>query len=728
MQIYKVGGCVRDVLLNQNPKDIDYVVIGSTEKEMLSLGFELVGKDFPVFLKDGYEYALARTERKNGFGYNGFDVNTNNVTLEEDLFRRDLTINAIAMDDKGNFIDPYNGIEDLKNKTLRHISHHFKDDPVRILRIARFSARYNFNIHPTTYILMKEMVNNGEIDYLTKERVWKEIEKVMTEPYLKLFFSTLININALEKIFGIDKFNLSGLNEKNSFEKNLCIIFSQLNDTQIKEWKMPEDYKKLISDYKKYNHMNYKLLEIQDKLAFIKLTKAKHNTDYVKKLMELCGDNSFNSLINDIKKLKEINYENIDIKDKKNIKNIINEIEIKALKKEKEVPIIIHGSHNSLDIDGYMIVDHEISTNEAKELYKKYPDINLNFIIVENGNVVWVLKGLTDEANNSIIKTYDLHKQKYKNVVTSLIPRQYALKALRTIRGLLTHLTKTQYREEVKKALYSNDLLYKVEVLSKINLLQINDFYKKNKVETYKFIAFQLAQTLDLIKNDKEIFTKNDASISFPKLKPFIDRNENTTPEELQNHLNIFCKLLKENIHKMEYQELYSTNFNNKKEILDVVNEKTLNKVVVFDIDGTLLDETHRKHLRDEKKWNEYFQECDKDTPIYEIIELTHFYKNKGFDIHIMSGRSDIILDKTIDSLKKYNIVYDKIRLRSNNNHTPDYLVKPSWVKKEIGVERVEIIFDNDERVIENFNKLNIKTINVNDLIKKETKIKNKLV
>jgi tRNA nucleotidyltransferase (CCA-adding enzyme) len=185
MKAYLVGGAVRDTLLNFPVRERDWVVIGETPEAMLNRGFIEVGKDFPVFLhpETKEEYALARTERKTTHGYKGFTVHaTPDVTLEDDLIRRDLTINAIAMLDDGSLIDPYNGQADLKNKVFRHISPSFCEDPVRVLRIARFCARYQhlgFSIAPETQILMQEMVQQGEIDFLVPERVWAETKKAL---------------------------------------------------------------------------------------------------------------------------------------------------------------------------------------------------------------------------------------------------------------------------------------------------------------------------------------------------------------------------------------------------------------------------------------------------------------------------------------------------------------------------------------------------------------------
>ena len=168
MQIYLVGGAVRDKLLGIEQSDRDYVVVGSNPEKMLALGFSQVGHDFPVFLhpKTHEEYALARTESKNGTGYLGFNCDFNeNITLEEDLLRRDLTINAMAMDEKGNIIDPYHGMEDLKNRILRHVSDAFVEDPLRVLRVARFYARYyhlGFKIADETKVLMRKISRSGD--------------------------------------------------------------------------------------------------------------------------------------------------------------------------------------------------------------------------------------------------------------------------------------------------------------------------------------------------------------------------------------------------------------------------------------------------------------------------------------------------------------------------------------------------------------------------------------
>ncbi|XKM13280.1 multifunctional CCA addition/repair protein [Orbaceae bacterium ac157xtp] len=207
MEIYLVGGAVRDKLLNLPIKDKDWVVVGATPQILLNKGFQQVGKDFPVFLhpQTKQEYALARTERKSGKGYKGFICDFNpNITLEEDLARRDLTINAIAMNSKGDVIDPFNGLSDLKNRILRHVSPAFAEDPLRVLRVARFAARFyklGFSIAPETMKLMQLIVKNGEMQALTAERVWNETEKALATSSPEIYFLTLKECGALQILF-----------------------------------------------------------------------------------------------------------------------------------------------------------------------------------------------------------------------------------------------------------------------------------------------------------------------------------------------------------------------------------------------------------------------------------------------------------------------------------------------------------------------------------------------
>ena len=248
MKVYLVGGAVRDKLLGLEPKEKDWVVVGSSPQEMLAKGFKQVGKDFPVFIhpKTGEEYALARTERKSGHGYTGFNFDTNsNISLEEDLERRDFTINAIAQDDNGNLIDPFNGQLDVKKKQLKHVSNAFSEDPLRVLRAARFKTNLSgFDIAKETIYEIDKIKNSGELDYLTGERIWLELYK-SNNP-----FEFLRNLDYLNIDYIIPGYN------KNSdcFNKNLnkLLNISLFMHKCIKELdsfctklKVPNEYKDL---------------------------------------------------------------------------------------------------------------------------------------------------------------------------------------------------------------------------------------------------------------------------------------------------------------------------------------------------------------------------------------------------------------------------------------------------------------------------------------------------
>lgn len=205
-ETYLVGGAVRDELLGLPVADRDWVVIGATPEDLLEKGFQQIGNDFPCFLhpETRDEYALARTERKSGIGHTGFVCDFGReITLEEDLSRRDLTINAIAKTQDGRFIDPYGGRDDLKTKTLRHVSDAFTEDPLRVLRVARFASRYaklGFTVHPETLELMRKLVERGELSSLTPERVWKEMSRALSESKPSEFFRVLRNCGALKVI------------------------------------------------------------------------------------------------------------------------------------------------------------------------------------------------------------------------------------------------------------------------------------------------------------------------------------------------------------------------------------------------------------------------------------------------------------------------------------------------------------------------------------------------
>ena len=202
MKAYVVGGAVRDELLGLPVQDRDWVVVGATPEEMVAQGYKPVGRDFPVFLhpKTHEEYALARTERKSGRGYKGFVVHAApDVTLEDDLRRRDLTINAMAKAEDGSLIDPFGGKKDLEKKVLRHVSEAFAEDPVRILRVARFAARFAFSVHPDTLALMRRIVDSGEADYLVPERVWQEFARGLDEKSPEKMLDVLAACGFLKK-------------------------------------------------------------------------------------------------------------------------------------------------------------------------------------------------------------------------------------------------------------------------------------------------------------------------------------------------------------------------------------------------------------------------------------------------------------------------------------------------------------------------------------------------
>ena len=230
-EVYLVGGAVRDGLLGLKIYDRDWVVVGATPEEMLAEGFQQVGKDFPVFLhpKSREEYALARTERKAGVGYHGFEVFADpSVTLEEDLIRRDLTINAMAESATGVMVDPYGGQEDLKKKQLRHVSAAFAEDPLRVLRVARFAAKLaclEFEVAPETQVLMARMVQGGELADLTPERVWQEMVKAFNTPRIAINPSSMDIAPApgISMITGMSAMGIHSSSETNQVTKTMIL-------------------------------------------------------------------------------------------------------------------------------------------------------------------------------------------------------------------------------------------------------------------------------------------------------------------------------------------------------------------------------------------------------------------------------------------------------------------------------------------------------------------------
>jgi tRNA nucleotidyltransferase (CCA-adding enzyme) len=247
MQTYLVGGAVRDKLLGRPALDRDHVVVGASPERMLALGYRPVGKDFPVFLhpQTGEEHALARTERKSGRGYHGFVFQADaSVTLEQDLARRDLTINAIAEDAQGGLIDPFGGARDIDARVLRHVSPAFAEDPVRVLRTARFAARFSplgFTVAPETMALMQQMVREGEVDHLVPERTWAEARKALGEPQPSTFLRVLRACGALAVLFPeVD--SLYGVPQRAEFHPEIdCGVHLELVLDQAAQLKPGDD-------------------------------------------------------------------------------------------------------------------------------------------------------------------------------------------------------------------------------------------------------------------------------------------------------------------------------------------------------------------------------------------------------------------------------------------------------------------------------------------------------
>ena len=282
MKIYKVGGAVRDHIMGVRPNDSDWVVVGSTPEEMKSLGYKQVGADFPVFLhpETNEEYALARTEKKTGKGYSGFSVQyEKNISLEEDLLRRDLTVNSIAMSESGQIIDPYNGVKDIKNKILRHTSEAFYEDPLRALRLARFKTKFSgFSIHEETAEVLSKILLSGEIAYLTKERVLQEMKKGFEIDALK-YLQNIMQLNLTSPWFD----NLSKLPESVSdkFEYAWCQI-SQLNGFNFAHRLLESNDLKITLNVWQEMHSYNKKAEIDDKVLFFqKITSPKYEKYFV---------------------------------------------------------------------------------------------------------------------------------------------------------------------------------------------------------------------------------------------------------------------------------------------------------------------------------------------------------------------------------------------------------------------------------------------------------------
>ncbi len=291
MKIYLVGGAVRDQLLGLPIQEKDWVVVGATPEALLAQGYQQVGKQFPVFLhpKSKEEFALARIESKSGHGYQGFKFDFNpHISLEEDLERRDLTINAMAMDENGQIIDPYGGQKDIQNKTLRHVSKAFVEDPLRVLRTARFHARFfnlGFHIAPETMVLMQQLVASQELNYLSAERVWKEWEKALNTDNPEIFFQDLKILGALPgEIANLPTTELAAISKLTSNpDIRLTIYLMPLNDLSIlKHLKLPLHLQRKIELFKN-EHQNLNIHQHQNAKSILAVLQR---TDALRKNQE----------------------------------------------------------------------------------------------------------------------------------------------------------------------------------------------------------------------------------------------------------------------------------------------------------------------------------------------------------------------------------------------------------------------------------------------------------
>lgn len=307
MKFYLVGGAVRDQVLGLDPQDMDYVAIGATESDMLRYNLRrIAAQNFPVFQdEDGNEYALARRERKTGGGYHGFEVDFGpEVTLEEDLGRRDLTINAMARDmDDDSLVDPFNGQADLANGILRHVTSAFREDPVRVLRVARFAARYNFTVADETLKLMKNIVQAGELDNLTKERVWKEVSKALQEPYPGQFVEVLGDCGALVKLFpDLYESHPMWIYPKYIHSCSMLGSYSQLESrmTLLAPWEKWEEYKapsKIVRTVRKLQCFSEEIASSHPVFTWERLSKYGLEERFLTCARELYGPKPIDAMV-----------------------------------------------------------------------------------------------------------------------------------------------------------------------------------------------------------------------------------------------------------------------------------------------------------------------------------------------------------------------------------------------------------------------------------------------
>ena len=326
MKVYLVGGAVRDSLLKMPFYEKDWVVVGATKEELIEKGYKQVGKDFPVFLhpETKEEYALARKERKTGSGHKAFSFEFDkNISLEEDLERRDITINAIAQDNEGSFIDPFNGQEDLKNKIIRRVSDAFKEDPLRVLRVARFAAKLNghgFKIDEDTMVEIQKIIASGELTTLSRERIWMETHKALTTDNPEVYFKLIEECGALSQICPVSQLNTSYLSKVIKTQTDpstrwACLVASNALLKDINNsFNVPKEYKEtseicsLIIAFKKLDSINAKdIIELADKTD---IYRKEDRFLKAEKISNFCIDNNSNQnlnwdeivkLINDVK-------------------------------------------------------------------------------------------------------------------------------------------------------------------------------------------------------------------------------------------------------------------------------------------------------------------------------------------------------------------------------------------------------------------------------------------
>lgn len=345
MKIYKVGGCVRDQLLGLDPKDIDYVVVGATPEEMLALGFQQVGAAFPVFLKDGEEYALARKERKTGVGYNGFDVVFDtSVTLEEDLSRRDLTINSMAMDmDTGEIIDPFGGRHDLAQGVLRATSDAFAEDPVRVLRTARFAARYGFTIAADTVGLMRSIA--PELVHVPQERIWAEFEKGLSERNPARMFEALEYCDALwvAPLVPYRKWshNLRKVTDDHGQHVRFALIAHGFSDADFETCKIPTNLSRVAKAFNQHCNalVDYVHLSKENRLDLLTSLKAFNDNHLINATLDVLSVEAAPIVMTvtklaierDVARVRELDCAAIAASDPKNAKTLIREARLGVL-------------------------------------------------------------------------------------------------------------------------------------------------------------------------------------------------------------------------------------------------------------------------------------------------------------------------------------------------------------------------------------------------------------